>query len=195
METNQTRTSEPKKKLTDNELIIEMNRLWASGERGKTNFYGLLRTSFKLEKQRCIRMYDTIEQEASKLKLNAQADTMYANEVEVAKEGLKSKSERLLLLQNQVDELKLEIANNKMHFHSFADGQIVTGTRSMNSLERAKISEVIKSIQAEISKIEGDYAPMKQDVTTKGESLNSEELEKQRFEQLLNAAREGTRKD
>lgn len=111
------------------------------------------------------------------------------------KEGLKSKSERLLNLQNQVDELKLEIERNIMHFHSFADGEIITGVRTMNSLERAKISEVIKSIQAEISKIEGDYAAVKQDLTTKGESLNSAEIEKQRFEELLNAAREGIRKD
>lgn len=84
---------------------------------------------------------------------------------ELLKQGLKSKSERLLLLQKQVDDLEMELHNNVMHFHSFSDGEIITGTRAMNSLERAKVSDVIKSIQSEISKIEGDYAAAKKDIT------------------------------
>jgi hypothetical protein len=46
-----------------------------------------------------------------------------------------------------------------------------------------------------LSKIDGDYATVKQDITTKGESLNDATIEKQRFEELLKAAREGTGKN
>lgn len=46
-----------------------------------------------------------------------------------------------------------------------------------------------------LSKIDGDYATVKQDITTKGESLNDTTLEKQRFDELLKAAREGIGKN
>jgi hypothetical protein len=78
--------------------------------------------------------------------------------------GLKTKSERLMNLQKQIDNLEAELKNNKMHVHAFSMGEMVIGTREMNSLEKAKIADTIKGLQSEISKIEGDYAPTKQDV-------------------------------
>jgi hypothetical protein len=51
-----------------------------------------------------------------------------------------------------------------MHVHAFSMGEMIMGTREMNSLEKAKIADTIKGLQSEISKIEGDYAPTKQDV-------------------------------
>ena len=78
--------------------------------------------------------------------------------------GLKTKSERLLNLQKQIENLETELRNNVMHVHAFSMGEMVIGTREMNSLEKAKIADTIKGLQSEISKIEGDYAPTKQDV-------------------------------
>lgn len=50
-------------------------------------------------------------------------------------------------------------------------------------------SDRIKALDF-LAKIEGDYAASKQDITTQGESLNAS-IDKQKFEQLLAAAREG----
>jgi hypothetical protein len=80
-----------------------------------------------------------------------------------AKNGLKSKSERLMILQNQVDELLLDIetANKKGSKVSITD--------------KAYLRKTVRDIQAEISKIEGDYAPLRQELTGKnGEAIQTE---------------------
>ena len=86
------------------------------------------------------------------------------NTIENLSNGLKSKSERLMNLQRQIDDLQAELEKNIMHVHAFSMGEMVMGTRPMNSLEKAKIADTIKGLQSEISKIEGDYAATKQDV-------------------------------
>jgi hypothetical protein len=109
-------------------------------------------------------------------KLNDKIEaTLIQNKTENLSNGLKSKSERLLNLQKQIDNLEAELKNNKMHVHAFSMGEMVIGTREMNSLEKAKIADTIKSLQSEISKIEGDYAPTKQENTIKlGKDLSDE---------------------
>lgn len=99
-----------------------------------------------------------IEERESKLN-----EATISEAVQTHHNGLKSKSERLMNLQRQIDDLQTELKNNIMHVHAFSMGEMVTGSREMNSLEKAKIADTIKGLQAEISKIEGDYAAMKQE--------------------------------
>jgi len=98
-------------------------------------------------------------------KRNKQIDNITTQQtINDVSNGLKTKSERLLNLQKQIENLETELRNNVMHVHAFSMGEMVIGTREMNSLEKAKIADTIKGLQSEISKIEGDYAPTKQDV-------------------------------
>jgi hypothetical protein len=43
--------------------------------------------------------------------------------------------------------------------------------RKLTYVERATLMKSLRDLQSEISKIEGDYAPTKQDVTSKGNEL------------------------
>lgn len=111
----------------------------------------------------------TSEFKAYQKKANkAKEDKSISEELKGVESGVKIKIQRVLELQIQVESLELELENNKMIVHSFSDGSIVTGTREMNSLEKASLHKTIKEIRAEISKIEGDYAPIKNDMNLKG---------------------------
>lgn len=62
---------------------------------------------------------------------------------ERAKKGLKSKTDRLLLLQEQIEEILEDL--------------VITESTT----DKAYLRKVIKDLQSEISKIEGDYAAEK----------------------------------
>jgi hypothetical protein len=87
--------------------------------------------------------------------------TTIAEAVEAVKSGLKSKYDRLIELQKQVESLEVELKNNIMIVHTFSDGQLIQGIRPINALEKASINKTIKEIRAEISKLEGDYPATK----------------------------------
>lgn len=101
------------------------------------------------------------EHKAYKEAINeARLNASITEEVEAVKRQIKTKNDRLLALQKQEDDLNKELEASIMIVHTFSDGEIVTGIRPMNSLEKASINKTIKEIRAEISKIEGDYAPI-----------------------------------
>lgn len=82
--------------------------------------------------------------------------------VAAALNGLKTKNERVLLYQKLVDEALLDLGGKKLDVY-----------------EKVALRKNIKDLQAEISKIEGDYAPDKvEDVTQKSkiDDLSFEEL-------------------
>ena len=137
-------------------------------KRGKTNFYELLRTKYELTKSTTLKMYDKYEKEFD-LSANKGKDEAVLTESKKAIEsGLKLKNDRLLELQNQYKKLEDELATNKTVVSTFHDGSLVTDYRELTPLEKAKLHQVIKELRAEISKIEGDYAPTKQDLNVKG---------------------------
>lgn len=95
-----------------------------------------------------------------------------AAEVEAVKQGLKTKIERLLNYQNLVDDCLKDLAEGMTNDIMFKNGEPKQYRRKMTVTEHNQTRKTLKELQAEISKIEGDYAPVKQDHTTKGESLN-----------------------
>lgn len=122
-----------KKKLTDDELKIEMFQLWGTGERGKTNFYELLRTKFQLSKTRCLKIYDQIEQEASKTVLKAQSNTLISETEEAVKKGLKSDLELEMIL--------CQIASGNVEVEEWIKGESVL--RSVSPMEVINAAKVI----------------------------------------------------
>lgn len=91
----------------------------------------------------------------------AAEDAMISQTVEAAKLGLKSKHERVMILQREVDTCLDELygtgANNFGEFW----GKRTNIKKKLTVMEKVKLRQVINSIQAEISKIQGDYAPTK----------------------------------
>jgi sulfate adenylyltransferase subunit 1 (EFTu-like GTPase family) len=70
-------------------------------------------------------------------------------EVKAAKNGLKSKHERLMILQDQVDATLVDLQDELLEYR-----------------DKVALRKVLRELQAEVSKIEGDYAPAKTEVST-----------------------------
>ena len=107
---------------------------------------------------------------------NAKDEVSIGIELESIKTGLKSKIDRLMFYQNQIDEMQKQltgasrfmfIVGNKPVASHNSKGDFILPLEKQNDIRKA-----IKEYQTEISKIEGDYAITKLDHTTKGESLN-----------------------
>lgn len=101
--------------------------------------------------------------------------------IEAAREGVRTRTERVLLLQKHIEAMELELeANLKIDYvivrtttHELVPNsnppvtkpvtvsKVQRVAKEMNALDRAAIRRTIKELQAEISKIEGDYAPLK----------------------------------
>ena len=109
-------------------------------------------------------------------KTNKAIEEQYIDsKLKVVKNGLKTKNERLLLLQSQVDDCLSELKEGKIIDHDISGKPFV---RNVTISEKIGLRRVFKELQSEISKIEGDYAPKKQDITT-------EDKPSQRKEQLM----------
>jgi hypothetical protein len=89
----------------------------------------------------------------------AKLEQSIESEKEAVKMGLKTKNDRLIELQKQYERLEKILEIGTTNTHTFSQGVLVSEVRDMNALEIAKINQTIKEIRAEISKIEGDYAP------------------------------------
>lgn len=84
-----------------------------------------------------------------------------SEEVQAAKNGLKSKHERLMTLQRQVDATESELNNGRTKETVIRGGKGVSIDRDFTVMERAQLRRTLKDLQSEISKIEGDYAATK----------------------------------
>lgn len=85
---------------------------------------------------------------------SAKLDASISEEIEAVKQGLKTKNERLLIYQSQVDNMLLELETKQCYDD---EGNI----RAMTQRELNDTRKTLQVIQSEISKIEGDYAPTK----------------------------------
>ncbi len=88
------------------------------------------------------------------------------------KNGLKTKYERVLIIQEQIEATIQELKSGVFKEVKRDGEKAVTWERPLTPYEKAMMRRTVKQLQSEISKIEGDYAPIKQDHTTNGESLN-----------------------
>jgi predicted lipid-binding transport protein (Tim44 family) len=100
-------------------------------------------------------------------------DTLVEEVKEAVRNGLKTKTERLMILQDEVSDCKEELISGK------------NNGAKLTVFEKVALRKTIKELQSEISKIEGDYATEKIDVTTKGNSVNTSQLPTDLKKQIL----------
>jgi len=91
--------------------------------------------------------------------------------------GLKSKFERLIILQTQVQSILDRIEKNAEIDIMFIEGRLQKIPREMTVNEMMMCKRTLRELQSEISKIEGDYAPTKQDHTSNGKELRTIQVE------------------
>ncbi|MRM83377.1 hypothetical protein [Riemerella anatipestifer] len=115
-------------------------------------------------------------------------------EIEERKKAISTKIDRLAGLEKQIKRLEDFLAKGKTLAYTFSQGVYISQERGLTALEVSKIESTIKDIRAEISKIEGDYAPNKFEADINTTIKNPEQVlknlsEKQR-ESLLKLAEE-----
>jgi hypothetical protein len=142
-----------KKTISDPQLKKELFKLFNKGNTSNSNIYELLRTKYKLMKQRYIKMYHASISEWQKTQEKAQIEQTIENTKESLKSGLKSKIERQLELQAMLepDYRVEEIVGTDVK-----SGKVIRAMRVLNPMER-------RNIHAELSKMDGSYAPAKID--------------------------------
>lgn len=86
-------------------------------------------------------------------------------EKEAVKQGLKTKFDRLMILQNQVEDILKRLEKGTHPQEVFKDGGSKTIERSLTPSEITAYNRTLKELQSEISKMEGDYASEKLDVS------------------------------
>lgn len=96
------------------------------------------------------------------------ADETLATETKKAVvEGVKTKTERILILQEQADAIIAELNANQTPSYFTINGRVQKVMKEISVTERAGMRKVLRELMAEISKIEGDYAPIKNANTDK----------------------------
>ena len=121
-----------------------------NGNRGKSNFYELLRTKYKCEKSNTLKQYDIYEAEYD-LNLNNGKDAQIQEaEKERLKSAILTKYERILIAQ------------------SIAQGK---AWKAGNTMVVPSAGDRIRALDY-LAKIEGDYAPNKTDIKVLSTEIN-----------------------
>jgi len=81
--------------------------------------------------------------------------------VEALKKGIKTKNERILEKQKDIERLREVVDNGKTDDFYIYNGLHVFFERPLTETEKANILKRASEIEVEISKIEGDYAAQK----------------------------------
>ena len=159
-----TKTETKKKRLSDESfrdiLFSELNQ---GNEKAhlRTNFYELLSTKSSIAKSRALKLHGIYYSEWSKIKENATTDAMQVEVANSVKSGIKSKDERILILQIESEKILSELENGKFKETSKVGNKIQTFDRLLTPAEKATMRKTYRDLQAEISKMQGDYAETK----------------------------------
>src|SRR5690606_6462128 len=143
---NKTSISDEKVK----EILIDGINSGANYILNKSNFYEYVRTIHKIERQRCLRLYDKYYPEAQESLNNKKIEIGIQKQKDAVNKAILTKLERM--------EIASKIANGVARK---IDGNLIVPTDN----DRLKALEYL-------SKIEGDFAPVKQDLSIKSSGVD-----------------------
>lgn len=83
------------------------------------------------------------------------------------KNGLKSKTDRVLTLQRQIDSIQKELEDNIDPGYIVIGGKPQKINKEIAMRDRALMRKVLRELQAEVSKLEGDYPALRHEHTGK----------------------------
>lgn len=117
--------------------------------------------------------------------LEAKKHTAIQLECESIRKSIKTKNERVLILQKQVEALRKQLKEGTTADYGMVNGFHIPFERDMNIREYNDTRRTLREIQAEISKIEGDYAPEKHIVETLQPILSDDFYEQNEATKLI----------
>lgn len=146
MEKKKTSISDEKFK----EILIDGINSGANYVLNKSNFYEYIRTIHKMERQRCLRLYDKYYQEAQQERNKLKADMGIKKVKQAVNEAILTRNERMEIASNIAKGKAWRVGKNMM---------IPSGSDRLKALEY-------------LSKIEGDFAAIKQDIKVEGTGVD-----------------------
>lgn len=148
-------------KLSDAQLKSEILSLFNSGKTGKTDLYGVIRIKYTLSRGRYFKAYDQCYAEWVKINEQATIEASVQSAKESAQMGLKSKLDRQMLLQKQIDDIQAEIDRGILEEYAYISGKYKKVDKVMNAETKAQLRKTMKDLVAELNKMDGAYAPTK----------------------------------
>lgn len=152
-------------KLSNSQLKSEILALFNTGFTGKTELFGIIRIKYTLARDRYFKMYDECYLGWGKTKEIADNEATVSAATESARKGLKSKLEKQINLQNEINQIDSQlsgevissyIVGNKVHESHDEAGNFNLPIQVQNDLRVKKLQYT-----AELNKMEGDYQPNK----------------------------------
>lgn len=177
-----------KKRITEEEFKSFLFKELMKGNQNahlKTNFYKLLQTKFAIDKTRALKMHDKYYSEWSNLKHQTENEVLIEHTEKSIKNGLKTKNERLLIYQKQINAIESELENGTTKESKIIGGKLKEIVRDLMPIEKSSMRKTLKDLQAEISKIEGDYAPAKSEVTGEIKTSFANPKQEKDFEEFM----------
>lgn len=140
--------------IKDDALRLLLVKHFEKGETAPTNLYELLRTKYKLGKQRFLKLCNNTLKEWAKIKKQAQNEAIHSAEKEAIIEAVMSRSER--------QEVLTRIARGEVPLKKavVVDGEIEYIEVVPDWMDR-------KNAIAELNKMDGEYAPTRSELTGK----------------------------
>jgi hypothetical protein len=153
-----------KKRISEAHLKSVIRAELSKGNTKKTNCYELLRTRYRLTKSTFLKTFDVVHSHWAKLKEKGESEGIVAAVREAAKNGLKSKFDKQLHIQKQIEDIQADIDRGILEDYVLIAGKLQTVNKIMNAESKAYLRKVIKELYAELNKMEGDYAAQKLEV-------------------------------
>lgn len=164
------------KRISDTEfkqLMLSELKKSESKAHSKTNFFELLRTKYSIHKKRALELHDKYYSEWAKLRESGLTGGIVKAAEKDAQMGLKSKFERQLHLQKQIDDIQADINRGIIEDYIVIGGKVQVVNKIMNAETKAYLRKAIKELTAELNKMDGSYQPTKIDATVTEKKLPS----------------------
>ena len=179
-----------KTKLSDSMLKSEILAIFNGGITGKMEVYGTLRNKYSIARDRYTGMYDISLLEWGIIKSGVDKVVTVDAAIASANIGVKSKLDKQLHLQKQIDDIQADIDAGITNEYTIIEGKMQKVTKDLNAETKAILRRAIKDIYAELNKMAGDYAPAKLSLTDPDGNVIPRLLSDEQFNQALKAARE-----
>jgi hypothetical protein len=164
--------------LKDSEFKSQLFKVFDKGITAPMEVAGILRKKYSFGNDRFQKMYRLAYSEYSKIKENAEAEALAANAGDAVKIALKAKIERQSKIERQIADIEAKLESGKTKDIAFIKGKPTSYERDLLPTEIANYHKTITSLNAELSKMAGEYAPTRTRIGGDPDSppLQSEQL-------------------
>lgn len=141
-------------------LFDELNKGTAGADL-KTNFFQLLQANYSIDKTRALKLHDLYFPEWAKINIKSFENKTATLVGDSVKQGLKIKEERICEIEQEILSLKALITQGYIAKSITVNGDKIEKKEIFGVNEITRLHTAIDVKRSEISRLSGDYAPIK----------------------------------